>query len=392
MLKPSSKLFGLITALLSACSGGGDGGSPTVRPQGTLHVLLTDAPACGFNAVNVTVAKVRAHRSSDANENDSGWTDIILNPARKINLLNLSNGALEDLGQAPLDAGHYTQLRLVLEPNTSARPVANSVIPAGGTETPLVTPSAVQSGIKLKSQFDVAENTLVDIVLDFDACKSIVARGNGSYSLKPVVRVIPLIVSGGITGVLDPALAASSPMVTAQLDGVVVKGTVPDPQTGSFTLSPIVRSSTAGNYEVVVTAQDHASAVISDVPVVAKANTTVSTSPIMLPASGTHTVSGTVLPVDTEGAVRALQDFPSGPTVTIASQNADLATGAYSFTLPVAAPVLGGYGSGVLPITLSAQSAVAGKYAIEASATGRGTRTANTDITSADVSQNFDLQ
>ncbi|MDQ3196495.1 MAG: hypothetical protein M3Q32_09095, partial [Pseudomonadota bacterium] len=64
----------------------------------------------------------------------------------------------------------------------------------------------------------------------------------------------------------------------------------------------------------------------------------------------------------------------------------------YSFTLPVAAPVLGGYGSGVLPITLSAQSAVAGKYAIEASATGRGTRTANTDITSADVSQNFDLQ
>ncbi|MDQ3195847.1 MAG: DUF4382 domain-containing protein, partial [Pseudomonadota bacterium] len=320
MLKPSSKLFGLITALLSACSGGGDGGSPTVRPQGTLHVLLTDAPACGFNAVNVTVAKVRAHRSSDANENDSGWTDIILNPARKINLLNLSNGALEDLGQAPLDAGHYTQLRLVLEPNTSARPVANSVIPAGGTETPLVTPSAVQSGIKLKSQFDVAENTLVDIVLDFDACKSIVARGNGSYSLKPVVRVIPLIVSGGITGVLDPALAASSPMVTAQLDGVVVKGTVPDPQTGSFTLSPIVRSSTAGNYEVVVTAQDHASAVISDVPVVAKANTTVSTSPIMLPASGTHTVSGTVLPVDTEGAVRALQDFPSGPKVTIASQ------------------------------------------------------------------------
>ena len=81
---------------------------------------LSDAPACGFNAVNVTVVKVRVHQSSPASNNDAGWTDITLNPARKINLLNLTNGVLDNLGETPLAAGHYTQLRLVLDPNTGS--------------------------------------------------------------------------------------------------------------------------------------------------------------------------------------------------------------------------------------------------------------------------------
>lgn len=384
----------LATVLLAACGGGGGDGSSMVQPQGTLHVLLTDAPACGFDAVNVTVNRVRVHQSSNANENDAGWTDITLTPARKINLLSLSNGALDDLGQAPLAAGHYTQLRLVLVSNSSAQPLANSVIPSGGIETPLATPSAVQSGIKLNNQFDVAPNTLVDLVLDFDACKSVVTMGNGGYSLKPVIRVIPLIVSGGITGFLDPTLAANGPVVTAQTNGVVVKSTVPDPQTGSFTLSPIVQSSSAGNYEVVITAKDRASAVISGVPVIAKANTMVSTnaSPFTLPGSVTRTVSGTVLPVNAQGTVRATQSLPSIPTVTINSQAANLSTGTYSLMLPIADPLLGQYGSGTLPIILADQPAAAGKYGIEASAAGFVTETANANITSADVTQDFTLE
>jgi hypothetical protein len=116
-------------------------------------VALTDAPACGFDAVNVTVNKVRVNAS--ASESDADWTDITLNPARKINLLNLTNGALETLGQASLPAGHYSQLRLVLDANT-ATGLSNSVVPTGGTEQSLVTPSAVQSGIKLVNEFDVA--------------------------------------------------------------------------------------------------------------------------------------------------------------------------------------------------------------------------------------------
>src|SRR5450756_442741 len=79
----------LLAALVTGCGSGG-GAAP-----GTLGVSLTDAPACGFDAVNVTVVKVRVHQSSSATDTDAGWTDITLNPARKINLLNLTNGVLD---------------------------------------------------------------------------------------------------------------------------------------------------------------------------------------------------------------------------------------------------------------------------------------------------------
>lgn len=53
---------------------------------------------------------------------------------------------------------------------------------------PLQTPSAQQSGLKIKidKDLDLDINTLT---LDFDAEKSIVETGNGGYILKPVIKV-----------------------------------------------------------------------------------------------------------------------------------------------------------------------------------------------------------
>jgi hypothetical protein len=371
-------------ALLSACGGGG---SSTAAGQGTLSASLTDAPACGFDQVNVTVSKLRAHQSSSANENDAGWSDITLNPAVKVNLLDLSNGVLKALGQTSLPAGHYTQLRLVLSPNGGATPLANSVVPTNGTETALVTPSGMQSGIKLINEFDIAANSKTDLTLDFDACKSIVTRGNGSYGMKPVIRVTPMATSGGIVGEVNTALVASKPVVTAQVDGVVVKSTVPD-STGVFNLSPL----SAGTYTVVVTSDAHASEVITGVPVTAQGLTAVSTTATPLPmpaASASNTVSGTILPVAAEGSAQATQSF-GGAALTIAYKAADTTTGAYSFALPVGAPMLGQFGA--LPIALTAQTASAGKYAVSASASGYKTSTATSvDVTPGNVTTDFTL-
>ena len=101
----------LLSAFLAGCGGGG--GSADSSGSGTLGVSLTDAPACGFNAVNLTVRQVRVHQSSDASGDAGGWSEITLNPAREINLLDLTNGVLEYLGETALPAGHYTQLRLI---------------------------------------------------------------------------------------------------------------------------------------------------------------------------------------------------------------------------------------------------------------------------------------
>lgn len=379
-----------LAAFIAACSGGGGSGGSS----GTLGVSLTDAPACGFEKVYVTVNKVRVHQSSSATDTDAGWTDITLNPARKIDLLSLNNGVIDNLGQTPLATGHYTQLRLVLNPNTTGTSLANSVVVSGNaSEVPLVTPSAVQSGIKLVNEFDVAPGQRVDLMLDFNACKSIVKRGNGTYALKPVIKVIPFVLNG-IHGVVEPA--ASSAMVTAQQNGVIVQSTAANATTGEFTIARIP----PGNYDVVFTADGHATAVITSVPVAtttSMVNVGNSTTPIILPISATHNINGTAIlaPANsTEVAyVAAKQSVGTGPIVTVKSVAASDAStptlGAYTLTLPAEAPQLGSYGA--LPIVLGAQSGVAGVYTLEATASGYTAQSASANVSTMDATQNFTL-
>jgi len=369
---PKSKswlMASLLAVLVAGCGSGGDGAG-----SGTLGVSLTDAPACGFDAVNVTVVKVRVHQSSSVSDKAAGWTDITLNPARKIDLLSLNNGVLDNLGETPLAAGHYTQLRLVLDANTPVNGLANSVIPTGGVETSLVTPSAVQSGIKLINEFDVASGQRVDLMLDFNACKSVVKRGNGTYALKPVIKVIPFALNG-IHGFVDLALLGSNVMVTAQQNGNVIQSTAPKTN-GEFFLTRLV----PGNYDVVLTADGQATAVITTVPVTTTTSivdVSDSGTPIMLQTSATsNTVSGTATlnPASTTEVayVIAKQTIGAAPIVTVKSVAADDALptlGDYSLILPVDAPWLGQYATS-LPIALTAQSGVAGQYTMEASATG----------------------
>lgn len=378
----------VLAALVAGCGGGGGGSAP-----GTLGVSLTDAPACGFDAVNVTVTKVRVNQSSSASESDGGWTDITLNPARKINLLDWNNGGLTALGETPLAAGHYSQLRLVLDPNTS-NGLANSVVPMGGVETALVTPSAVQSGIKLVNEFDVASGQRVDLLMDFDACKSIVKRGNGVYALKPVIKVVPYVLNG-INGYVDTAMLGNGVMVTAQQNGVIVQTTAPNTTTGEFFLARLP----AGTYDVVLTADGRSTAVIAGV-LVATSTSVVPVSNtvtrITMPVSLTRTVSGTAVlnPVSTTEAayVAAKQTFGTSPTVTVKSVAADeLNGGAYSLSLPIGEPLLGQFGTGVLPIALPMQVGLAGKYSVAASATGYSTQSVSKDISAADATQAFVL-
>lgn len=385
----------LLAAFVAACGGGGGGGEILTAPAlGTLGVSLTDAPACGYDAVNVTLAKVRVHKSGSAADTEAGWTDISLSPARKINLLDLNNGVLFNIGETALEAGHYTQLRLVLDAN-SAGGFANSVVPTGGVETALVTPSAVQSGIKLISQFEVAAGERVDLLLDFDACKSVVKRGNGAYALKPVVKMAPFV-PNGIKGFVDTALLGSKVMVTAQQAGVVVQATAPNAQTGEFFLARLA----AGNYDVAVTGESRATAVIAAVPVASGTSIvdiSTSAAPITLPASAARAVSGTAVlnpSSSTEVAyVTAKQTLGTGPVVAVKFVAADDTTapvGAYALTLPVAAPMLGRY-STTLPIALAAQAGATGRYTIEASATGYQSKSASLDLSAADAAQDFIL-
>ena len=392
----------LMITVIAGC--GGDGGGGSSQP-GALSVSLTDAPACGFDEVNVTVSKVRVHQSDNANDNSSGWVDITLSPPRKINLLDLNdptqpNFALEQLGETPLAAGHYTQLRLALVPNSPGQPLANSVVLSGQpNEIVLDTPSGVQTGIKLIHQFTVDPGQRVDLLLDFDACRSVVKRNNNTFSLKPVIKVIPFALNG-IEGFVDQSLP--NVVVSAQMNGAIVRTTVPNSVTGKFFLARL----DPAQYDVVITADGRATSVIAGVPVTSSTSTTIistQAAPILLQTSITRSISGTVTlnPTTDDPTVfiAAKQPLNGGPIVTVKSQPATLVAGnppgdsEYTLTLPIGAPSLGQYNP-TLPITLTAaaQSTVAGKYTVEASASGYATQSAlNVDISASNAMQNFAL-
>ena len=168
------------------------------------------------------------------------------------------------------------------------------------------------------------------------------------------------------------------------------------------------------HYDVVITADGHATAVISGVPVPSSTSiTTVSTSgapiPVITPptleASATHNIGGTVtLNPATDDAtvlVAAKQTLNGGPTVTVKSRvatvnNATVPPGDYEYnlTLPIGAPSLGPYVT-PLPIVFAQQpAAVAGHYTVQASATGYATKSSLSpvDISGGDAtSQDFAL-
>lgn len=350
--------------LIAACGGGGGSDGP-----GTMRLSLTDAPACGYDNVWVTVQKVAVHKSGSANPTDDGWSEVVLNPARRIDLLEYTNGRTLPLGETQLPAGTYTQMRLVLGSD-------NTIKPTGGSETPLDTPSAQQSGLKLNVNLTVQPDTVVDFVIDFDACKSFVKAGNsGKYLLKPVISVIPVVASK-IVGWVDPALANGNTGVSAQMGGAPMRSTVPDPVTGRFELAWVP----VGTYDLVLTAPGRVNAVMTGVPVTAAGATTVGSDTVRLspPASAASAaVSGTVTP-SADAAVRAVQVLTSGTKMQVGYAGADATTGAYAMTLPLGAPAFVPYAASAAAFGFTSDAPRAGAYTLEARS---GSATKSTDLT-----------
>jgi len=358
------------SVLIAAGCGGGGGIGGTGQDAGTMRVSIGDAPACGYDAVNVTIERVRVNKSPTAAEGDAGWSEVVLSPARRIDLLTLTNGVLEDLGQTSLPAGRYTQLRLVLATNDATHPLANSVVPSGGQETALETPSAQQSGLKLNVDVDVPVGKVVDVALDFDACRSVVRLGNsGRYNLKPVLSATTVLSDAGqrVVGYVDPAASIAGTTVSLQSGGTVVKAAAPD-ATGKFVLYPVP----VGSYELVVSATGRVTAVLTGVPVTVAAHTYVASAsaplapPVSTPAD--RPVGGTVTPCRPRSV--ALQTLGGTTTVEVRGGNVDGLTGAFQLLLPNGAPVASPYAADPLLLNFKADAGAAGHYVVEATSSG----------------------
>jgi hypothetical protein len=188
-------------------------------------------------------------------------------------------------------------------------------------------------------------------------------------------------------------------MVTAQQNGEVVSATVPD-TSGRFFLARLE----PGKYDVVITADNRASAVITQVPVTSttgKVSLSTSDNPVDLQAAAITPaeISGKVASSPAGSAeevafVAAKQSFAAGPTVTIKYRGADVLNGDYKLEkLPAVAPQLGQY-STTLPIVLTTQTTTTpgtGKYTVEASLSGYQIQSATVDISGGNMVKNFTL-
>ncbi len=175
-----------------------------------LTVTLTDSPG-DYDAVNVDIQSVQVHSSSSA-DTVNGWVTLANSNVGMVNLLDYTNGHELTLSDASFPTGNISQVRLVL--------ATDNTVSVNGNAMDLVTPSAQQSGLKLKVNADLKAGITYKFVLDFDAAKSVVKTGNGTYILKPVISVITTAESGSISGVVTPASENVAVLVMSGSDTV----------------------------------------------------------------------------------------------------------------------------------------------------------------------------
>lgn len=215
----------------------------------SLKVVLTDAPG-DFQSVFIDIREVRIHRADSAeadtteadsteNGDDGEWITVSEEPLR-VDLLTLQNGNTLILGETELEAGRYNQVRLLLGNN-------NEVVVDSVTH-PLKTPSAQQSGLKLKIDADIEAGTSYSLLIDFDANRSIVKAGNEKapvapkYILKPVLRAVNLGQTGSLSGTVEPDSISTS-VYTVVNEDTIGTTTATD---GSFQILGLA----AGSYDL----------------------------------------------------------------------------------------------------------------------------------------------
>jgi len=268
----------LIVPFIFSCTKSTNTNAPMSSGAAHLSIRLTDAPA-NYDAVNVDIQAVEI--------TGPGGKAVTLNTSAGVyNLLDLANGVTALIATGDLNAGTVSQIRLILGSNNS--------VTVGGTEYPLKTPSAQQSGLKLQVHYDFQPDVSYAILLDFNALQSVVAQGNGNYLLKPVITAVTSP-TGAISGSITPVIADSTvgAKVTATYANNTYTSTVD--ADGNFMISGVP----AGTYTVKISPVTTPAVFLEETTtgVVVTSGNTTNMGQVALELTGS--ISGSVTPVVT---------------------------------------------------------------------------------------------
>ncbi len=158
----------------------------------TVSFVLTDSPveASTIKAVNVTVSGVAINESGTAEDSESSWLSMTLDPPVSANFLDLQGGVVQSLGDIGMTGGtQINQIRLMVDSVT--------VVESDDSEHQATLPSA--TGFKIVNAFSIPRSGTVTVAIDFDARKAIVKNSNG-YTVKPAIRAVITGEAGKISG------------------------------------------------------------------------------------------------------------------------------------------------------------------------------------------------
>ena len=175
--------LGVVVLLGVSCSG------PSGQ-TGSLTVNLKDGPYADAQAMLVTFSGVSAHHA------DEEWQPLTFAGSAATVTCDLKKlvNVFDVLGTGQILAGHYTQLRVVVQ----SAALYSSPTPAGPACAATMTPPAglignveIPSGeVKLNREFTIPEGGATKILIDFDGDQSVRAMGNGRFSMTPVIAIM----------------------------------------------------------------------------------------------------------------------------------------------------------------------------------------------------------
>ncbi|MGO1788139.1 MAG: DUF4382 domain-containing protein [Sphingobacterium sp.] len=181
-----------------------------------LSVKITDAPG-QYDAIRLHIKEIEVRTAEEK------FTIPVTVDA--FNILDYKMGKFLDLVKDfELPSDRLDEVRLILHEE-------GNVVIIDSVEHPLTTPSAQSSGWKIKVQDDLKPGVAYNLILDFDAARSIHTTGNGEYMLHPVVRGFSESLSGVVRGQVTPVEAAPAVYLLSEADTLV--GTMADEQ-GAF--------------------------------------------------------------------------------------------------------------------------------------------------------------
>ena len=185
-------LYGMVTFLLFFVGCGGGGGSSSGSgDSGTVTMSVTDAkPLLPENVTNLFVefSEVWVHKPGD------GWIQLTLAESPYvIDLLQFQDGNTTELvPPTKLNSGKYTQVRIVVDSAWMRFEIKNGEGEITETADKTVEVPSEKLRTDMNFDFNVIEDSALDIVIHFDLSMSVVASGpamNPSYKLKPVLHL-----------------------------------------------------------------------------------------------------------------------------------------------------------------------------------------------------------